>query len=61
MELKQRKPNRIPEYDYSQNGAYFITICTQGRKPILGHIVGGGALDAPSVALTQIGEIARSI
>lgn len=42
MELKQRKPNRIPEYDYNQNGAYFVTICTQGRKPILSTIVGDG-------------------
>ena len=31
MELPKRKPNRLCEYDYSQNGAYFITICTQNR------------------------------
>jgi len=59
MELPQRKPNRLSDYDYSENGAYFITICTQDRKPILGHIVGGGALDAPIVALTKTGEITR--
>lgn len=40
MEYPVRKPNRLPEYDYSQNGAYFITICTQGRKEILSKIVG---------------------
>ena len=42
MELQQRKINRIPDYDYGANGAYFITICTQDRKPILSHIVGDG-------------------
>ena len=47
MELKQRKPNRIPEYDYSQNGAYFITICTKDRQPILSSIVGDDAHIVP--------------
>lgn len=40
--MQQRKPNRIPSYDYSQNGAYFITLCTQDRKQILSNIVGDG-------------------
>ena len=47
MELPQRKPNRIPEYDYSQNGAYFVTICTQDRKKILSTIVGDDAHIVP--------------
>ncbi len=38
MELPSRKPNRINCYDYSQNGAYFVTICTQDRKKILSKI-----------------------
>ena len=59
MELSQRKANRIPEFDYSTKGAYFITICTQDRKRILSKIVGGGAHDAPIVILTDIGEIAQ--
>ena len=42
MELPNRKPNRIEEYDYSQSGAYFVTICTQDRKRILSAIVGDG-------------------
>ena len=42
MELSERKPNRLCEYDYSQNGAYFVTICTQDRKKILSSIVGDG-------------------
>ena len=26
---------RLPTYDYSSNGAYFVTICLQERKPLL--------------------------
>lgn len=42
MEFAQRKINRISEYDYSQNGTYFVTICTQDRRKILSDIVGDG-------------------
>ena len=35
MTLPNRKPNRLKNYNYSQNGAYFITICVQDRKTIL--------------------------
>ena len=35
MELPKRKTNRLPEYDYAQNGAYFITMCTKDRQEIL--------------------------
>ena len=59
MELAERKPNRLGEYDYSTNGAYFITVCTQNRKPILSTIVGGGAFDGPVIQLTDAGKIAE--
>ena len=39
----QRKPNRLPEFDYSSNHAYFVTICTQDRKNTLCRIVGDGS------------------
>ncbi len=58
-QLPARKHNRYPEYDYSQNGAYFITICTQDRNKILSDIVGGGAHDAAKVILTGIGKIVQ--
>ena len=32
MNLLKRKVNRLSEYDYSTPNAYFITICTAGRK-----------------------------
>lgn len=40
MKRPSRKPNRLPEYDYSQNGAYFVTICTAGKKPLFWDPVG---------------------
>ena len=47
MEIPRRKPNRIAGYDYSQNGAYFVTICTQEREKILSNIVGDDAHIVP--------------
>lgn len=38
----RRKPNRLPNFDYSSNHAYFVTICTQDRKKTLCSIVGDG-------------------
>lgn len=35
---KHRRSIRIPEYDYSQAGAYFITIVTQKRACLFGNI-----------------------
>jgi REP element-mobilizing transposase RayT len=34
----KRKPNRLAGYDYSQNGAYFITICAQNRAEIFSTV-----------------------
>ena len=47
VKLPKRKANRLPDYDYSQNGAYFVTICTQDRKRILSDIVGDDAHIVP--------------
>jgi putative transposase len=38
--LPQRKSLRLQHYDYSQNGAYFITICSYNREYLFGDIVG---------------------
>ncbi len=59
MELQKRKPNRLRHYDYSQNGAYFITICTDNKKPILSHITVGTSIARPQVQLTKIGIAAN--
>jgi putative transposase len=36
-----RRSNRLRGYDYSIAGAYFVTICIQNRKCLLGNIVKG--------------------
>lgn len=37
-EYPRRKLLRLQGYDYSKNGAYFVTICTQNREPIFGTV-----------------------
>ena len=57
-ELNDRRPTRLPCYDYSQNGLYFLTICTHNRQKILCDIiVGDGVLDVPEIKLTPTGKI----
>ena len=34
MDLPQRKPNRLKDYDYSSPGIYFITICTKNMTEL---------------------------
>ena len=59
MQLRNRKSNRLKEYNYSLQGAYFITICTKDRKQILSKInVGTGVLDCPEIKLLRYGKIA---
>ena len=56
MELPRRKNIRLVDYDYSQNGAYFLTICVKDRRALLGTIaVGDAVLSAPFVRLSNIG------
>ncbi len=39
--VPRRKSIRLRGYDYSQAGAYFVTICTQNRACLFGEIVDG--------------------
>lgn len=48
MDLPKRKPIRLKKYDYSRNGAYFITICTKNRSHIFGEIVGATLCGRPN-------------
>ena len=32
---------RLPDYDYSSCGAYFVTVCTQNRECLFGEIIDG--------------------
>ncbi len=57
-QLPKRKPNRLKNYDYSKNGAYFITLCTKDRKHILSQITVGTSIARPQeIHLTETGEI----
>ena len=40
-EKHHRRSIRLKGYDYTQPGAYFITICTQGRACLFGEIIDG--------------------
>ena len=58
MNLPERKPLRLKDYDYSQTGGYFITFCTENRAPLLSRItVGKAALRLPQVELTDFGRL----
>ena len=41
-----RKGVRLPEYDYSSEGAYFVTVCTDGKRRILSELPTVGADDS---------------
>lgn len=53
--LPQRKSIRLKNYDYSSVGLYFITICTQNRKHLLGKISDG------KMMLNNAGEMVNKI
>ena len=53
MNKNIRQPTRLQEYDYATPGAYFITICTKDRAPILSRVVGDDAHIVP----TPIGRL----
>jgi REP element-mobilizing transposase RayT len=52
-QIGNRRSIRLPHYDYSQAGAYFVTICCKNRAPVFGEVVGG------NMVLNRCGEIAR--
>lgn len=49
----QRRSIRLPQYDYSDYGYYFVTICTHQWKLLFGNIING------QMNLNQLGEIVR--
>ena len=72
--LPERKNMRLRKFDYGKHGAYFITICTEGKRCILSEVVcegeigdgdfhgfdvGDGVLDVPPTKLYRCGEIAE--
>ncbi len=59
-DLPQRRPLRLPEYDYAANGAYFVTVCVANRTPMLGTLVGAGPRPA-RVELSPFGQIVEDV
>ncbi len=58
--MPERKNIRLKDWDYSQNGAYFITICAKDKQHIFGKIKNVGAdIIRPEdmVELSDIGKI----
>lgn len=40
-DIHHRRSIRLKDYDYSQAGAYFVTICTNNREYMFGDIING--------------------
>lgn len=55
ISLPHRKNLRIPEFDYSQAGAYFVTIVTQDRKTLFGKVFEG------EMVLNDIGKMVEEV
>ena len=55
----KRKTIRLKGYSYSDDGAYFVTICVKNKAQLLGEIVGDGACDVPNIILTEYGKVAE--
>jgi len=53
--MKARRSIRLKGYDYSRNGAYFVTICTQGRQCLFGNVM------EEKMVLNDAGEIVKSV
>jgi len=51
---RNRHTTRLPGYDYTQPGGYYVTIVTHGREPVLGAVVDGTVvLATPGVIVQQ--------
>ncbi len=49
----QRRSIRLKDYDYSQNGAYFVTICTEDQEYLFGDIL------KEKMVLNEAGEMIK--
>jgi REP element-mobilizing transposase RayT len=50
-EKHHRRSIRLKDYDYSQSGAYFVTICSWSRECLFGEIIDG------NMQLEEFGQI----
>ena len=61
MDYPRRKTTRLENWDYSENAAYFVTICTQDRACILSEIPVGALHEAPAAKLTKMGMVVQKV
>lgn len=62
MKKQKRKNNRIPHYDYSSPGEYFVTVCTSRREKIFWNDVGASIARPSDERLNDEGKkVARLI
>jgi REP element-mobilizing transposase RayT len=52
---KQRKSIRLKNYDYSQSGFYYVTICSQNRQCLFGDVVNG------KMVVNEFGQIINDV
>jgi putative transposase len=50
---KNRQSIRLPEYDYSQPGAYFVTMVTCERECLFGKIIAGRMVLSPQGRIAE--------
>jgi len=51
----RRRPLRLPGFDYSAEGAYFVTICTRNRECLLGDVMKG------KMRLNELGRMVQTV
>jgi len=51
----RRRTIRLKGYDYTRAGAYFVTVCVQGRERLFGEIVDG------EMRLNEAGRMVQSV
>jgi hypothetical protein len=52
-DIHHRHSIRLKEYDYSENGLYFITICIQNRENLFGEIISEHK-DCPDMQINNV-------
>lgn len=57
MDLPKRKKMRLEGFDYSSCGAYFVTVCVSGRKPILWRVGANCVRPNEKIPLSNTGVI----
>lgn len=53
--MRNRKSIRLKDFDYSQNGTYYITICTKNRENLFGDIIND------KMIFNKYGKIAENV